>query len=57
MRKWLISGGSNPLQLNQWEELKVLSSWQKNIDRHILINKTALVRSPDASSNCNGTNY
>ena len=26
---------------------------EKNIDRHLLINKTALVRSPNAYSNCN----
>ena len=49
----IVSGGSNPLPLHQWEELKVRFPWQKNIDRHILINKTALVRSPGASSNCN----
>ena len=52
----IISGGSNPLQLNQWEELKVRYPWKKNIDRHILIKKTALVRSPNASPNCNGSN-
>jgi len=49
----IISGGSNPLPLHEWEELKVRFPWQKNIDRHILINKTALVRSPNAHSNCN----
>ena len=51
----IISGGSNPLPLNQWEELKVRFPWQKNIDRHILINKTALVRSPVTKANCNQT--
>ena len=51
----IISGGSNPLPLNRWEELKVRYPWQKNIDRHILINKTALVRSPNAKTNCNQT--
>ena len=49
----IISGGSNPLPIHQWKELKVSFPWQKNIDRNILINKTALVRSPNASSNCN----
>ena len=51
----IISGGSNPLPLTQWEEIKVRYPWQKNIDRHILINKTALVRSPNAKANCNQT--
>ena len=46
----IISGGSNPLPLTQWEELEVRFPWKKNIDRHILINKTALVRSPDAKA-------
>ena len=50
----VISGGSNfSLPILQWEELKVGFPWQKNIDRYILINKTALIRSPNASSNCN----
>ena len=48
----IISGGSNPLPIHHWKELKVSFPWQKNIDRNILINKTALVRSPNASSNC-----
>ncbi len=51
----IILGGSNPLPLHQWEELKVGFPWKKNIDRHVLINKTALVRSPNANSNCNRT--
>jgi len=51
----IISGGSNPLPLHQWEGLKVGFPWQKNIDRNLLIDKTALVRSPNANSNCNRT--
>ena len=51
----VISGGSNPLPLHEWEGLKVGYPWHKNIDRHILISKTALVRSPNANSNCNQT--
>ena len=39
----IISGGSNPLPLSDWEDFKVRFPWQKNIDRHILINKTALL--------------
>lgn len=51
----VISSGSNPLPLDQWEGLKVIFPWQKNSDRYLLINKTALVRSPNAISNCNQT--
>ncbi len=48
----IISGGSKPLPLHQWEGLKVGFPWKKNIDRHLLINKTALLRSPNAKANC-----
>jgi len=51
----IINGGSKPLPLHEWDGIKVRFPWQKNIDRHILINKTALVRSPNADSNCNRT--
>ena len=51
----IISGGSNPLPIHKWEGLKVGFPWQKNIDRYILIDKTSLVRSPNANSNCNRT--
>ena len=50
----IISGGSNPLPLSEWDTFKARLPWQKNIDRHLLINKTALVRSPSAASNCTG---
>lgn len=50
----IISGGSKPLPLSEWDAFKVRFPWQKNIDRHILINKTALVRSPGANSDCKG---
>ena len=49
----VISGGSNPLPISEWEGFKIRFPWKKNIDRHLLINKTALVRSPNAYSNCN----
>lgn len=52
----IISGGSNSLPLDQWVEFNVGFPYQKNIDRHILINKTALVRSPNAHSNCKQIN-
>lgn len=51
----IISGGSNPIPLHEWEGLRVRFPWYKNSDRHTLINKTALVRSPNANSNCNLT--
>ena len=48
----IISGGSNPLPLSEWDAFRVILPWQKNIDRHILIDKTALVRSPGADADC-----
>ena len=48
----VISGGSNPMPIHQWKGLKVGFPWHKNINRYILINKTALIRSPNANSNC-----
>ena len=48
----IISGGSKPLPLSEWDTFKARLPWQKNMDRHLLINKTMLVRSPGAASNC-----
>lgn len=47
-----LSGGPNPVPLDTWDDFKVGFPWQKNIDRHILIDKTALIRSPGAKSGC-----
>ena len=48
----VVSGGSNPIPLDKWNDLKVVLPWKKNIDRRILIDKTILVRSPNASVDC-----
>jgi len=40
--------------INVKDNFKPRLPWQKNIDRHILINKTSFLRSPDAPSNCQG---
>ena len=50
----LLSGGSNPIPLDKWRDFEVGFSWKKNIDRNILFNKTAFIRSPNAKSNCQG---
>jgi len=52
----VISGGDNPVPKEAWDDFKVRLPWQKNIDRHILIDKTALLRSPNAPANCQGAN-
>jgi len=50
----VISGGDNPMPKDVWENFKPRLPWQKNIDRHIMIDKTVLLRSPNAPSNCKG---
>ena len=32
----VISGGSNPIPLEQWNQFKAAFPYQKNIDRHLL---------------------
>ena len=54
-RRALTDPITTGLTISKWEGLKVGFPWQKNIDRHILIDKTALLRSPNANANCNGT--
>lgn len=51
----IVSGGDNPMPKEQWDKFKPNLPWQKNIDRHILINKTAFLRSPSAKADCQGT--
>ena len=50
----VIGVGDNPISRSEWDDFKPRLPWQKNIDRHILIDKTAFLRSPDAPSNCQG---
>lgn len=50
----VISGGSNPLPLEEWDDFKTRVPWKKNIDRNLLFNRTVLLRSPNAKENCVG---
>jgi len=50
----VLSGGENPIPLDQWTDFKVRLPWKKNIDRHILIDKTAFLRSPNTPYDCMG---
>ncbi len=50
----VLSHGDHPIPLAEWDGLKVRLPWRKNIDRNLLIDKTAFLRSPDAPSNCQG---
>jgi len=51
----IISGGDNPVPIDEWDEFKVRLPWQKNIDRNVLMDKTALLRSPNAKVDCQGS--
>lgn len=48
----IISGGTNPLPLDKWDDFKPSYPYQKNIDRHLLFQKTAFYRSPNTDVNC-----
>ena len=50
----VISGGSNPIPLDSWGDFKVSFPYKKNIDRHLLFQKTAFYRSPNTDVNCKG---
>lgn len=48
----VISGGSNPLPLDQWDAFEPSFPYTKNIDRHLLFHQTAFYRSPNTDVNC-----
>ncbi len=50
----VIGVGDNPIPRAEWDDFKPRLPWQKNIDRHLLIDKTRFLRSPDAPANCQG---
>ncbi len=50
----VLGGGDNPIPRAEWDDFKPRLPWQKNIDRYVLFDKTAFLRSPDAPSNCQG---
>ena len=51
----VISGGSNPLPLDQWEEFKPTLPYTKNLDRNLLFDQTAFYRSPNTDVDCEAT--
>ena len=48
----IISGGTNPIPLDQWADFKPSFPYKKNIDRHLLFQQTAFYRSPNTDVNC-----
>jgi len=50
----VISGGTNPIPPEAWADFKPKFPWAKNIDRHLLFQKTALLRSPGVPADCKG---
>ena len=48
----ILSGGTNPVPINEWDTFQPGFLWQKNIDRNILFTKTAFLRSPQTSVTC-----
>ncbi len=48
----VISGGTNPIPLDKWDEFKPSFPYKKNIDRHLLFQQTAFYRSPNTDANC-----
>jgi hypothetical protein len=48
----VISGGSNPIPLDKWDEFKPSLPYRKNLDRHLLFQQTAFYRSPNTDVNC-----
>lgn len=50
----IISGGTNPIPLDTWDDFKPSFPYKKNIDRHLLFQQTAFYRSPNTDINCKG---
>ena len=50
----ILSYGDNAIPKEAWDDFKVRLPWQKNIDRHILFDKTYFLRSPNTPADCQG---
>lgn len=50
----VVSGGSHPIPVDEWDDFSPVFPWVKNIDRNLLFAKTAFLRSPFASEDCRG---
>jgi len=48
----VISGGKNPIPLDKWNDFKPSFPYTKNIDRHLLFQKTCFYRSPNTNVDC-----
>jgi hypothetical protein len=51
----VISGGTNPIPLDKWNEFKPTLPYRKNLDRHLLFQQSAFYRSPNTDVNCKET--
>ena len=49
----VISGGTNPIPSEKWDDFKPSFPYRKNIDRYLLFQQTAFYRSPNTDINCN----
>jgi hypothetical protein len=52
----VISGGTNPIPLDKWDDFKPSYPYKKNIDRHLLFQQMAFYRSPNTDVNCKEPN-
>lgn len=50
----VISGGSNPVPLDEWDDFTPRFPWTKNLDRNLLFSKPCFYRSPDRPADCSG---
>jgi hypothetical protein len=48
----VISGGTNPIPLDKWDEFNASLPYRKNIDRYLLFQQTAFYRSPNTDVHC-----
>lgn len=48
----IVSGGSNPADIDEWENFRSGFPWRKNIDRNLLFDSTYFYRSPGIASDC-----
>jgi len=48
----VISGGTNPIPADRWEEFEPSFPYKKNIDRYLLFQQSAFYRSPNTEVNC-----
>lgn len=48
----LVSGGSNPVDIKDWNDFMARFPWKKNIDRNLLFDSTFFQRSPGLPIDC-----